>query len=57
MSRLCQFEVRRSNEKSLLLPGLFANKLAQTLAKLAEGEELGSNLLHAIQSSRGGLGD
>jgi hypothetical protein len=31
MSRLCRFEVRNSNEKSLLLLGLYADKYAQRI--------------------------
>jgi hypothetical protein len=40
------------NEKSLLLLGLIAREFARrthSLGKLAEGEELGSNLLHVGQ--------
>jgi len=52
MGGLCRLEVQSSNQKSLLILGLITNILAQRIdasAKLAEGEELGSNLLHVVQ--------
>jgi hypothetical protein len=48
IGQLCRSGVRSSNEKSLLLLGLFARDFTgeyAALGKLAEGEELGSNLL------------
>ena len=48
MSRLCRLGVRSAHGKSLLLLGLISDRFAQRThasAKLAEGEELGSNLL------------
>jgi hypothetical protein len=50
VSRQCRSGVRSSNEKSLLILGLIGNEFARRihgLGKLAEGEELGSNLLRA----------
>ena len=53
MSAPCREEIRSSNEKSLLLLALIANKFRRreyiASVKLAEGEELGSNLLQVIQ--------
>jgi len=49
MSRLCRLGVRKPTGKSVLLLGLTAiSPLGEytASAKLAEGEELGSNLLH-----------
>jgi hypothetical protein len=55
IGQLCQSGGRSSNEKSPLLLGLFARKFIRricALGKLAEGEQLGSNLLHVAKSSR-----
>ena len=54
MSRLCRLGVQSAHEKSLLLLGLISDKFAQRMhasAKLAEGEELASNLLQACLRS------
>jgi hypothetical protein len=54
--RLCRLEVQSSNQKWLLILGLFANTLAQRMdgcGRLAEGEEPGSNLLRVAHSSGG----
>jgi hypothetical protein len=52
MSRLCRLEVRSSNQKWLQILGLLPTtsyREQPAAAKLAEGEELGSNLLHVGQ--------
>jgi hypothetical protein len=53
MGGLRRLEVRNSNQKSLQILGSITNILAQrkaAAAKLAEGEELGSNLLRVAKS-------
>ena len=55
----CRLEVRSSNQKSLLNWGKLPTPSrgeAMAATKLAEGEELGSNLLHVAQSIPGDPG-